>query len=259
MSDQTPVGSIARAHEVLSALTGSPFGRSLAEVIALTDFSKTTAHRTLQSLIDVNYVFQDPTNRRYFLGSALGRLARCGNQTDIATLAGRAMTRLAERTGDTIFLGVREGAEVVCVRVELGEYPIRTLSQTLGDRLPIGVGSTGQALFAASSPTERSAILRANANWVRDYNYTPDMVEDLVRDFDTRGYALNQGIAVPQMIGVGLPVVAGNGRAIAAIGVGAIDTRMTPDRIEDCVVPAMKEEIGRLVERLDVLEAEGLF
>ena len=149
-------GSIARASAVLAALADERDGASLSLVIARTEFTKTTAHRTLQSLLDVEYVYQDPETRRYHLGSALGRLARQAGRSDVSAIAGRSMRRLADASEDTVFLSIPEGSEAICVRVELGAFPIRTLSLEVGDRVPLGVGATGQALYAATSQAETS-------------------------------------------------------------------------------------------------------
>lgn len=258
MNAQTPVGSIARAHRVFSTMSKAPLGLSFTEIMASTDFTRTTTHRVLSSLQDVHYVYQDPGTRKYHLGSALAKLARTASQSDLAALAQRSMHRLADASQDTVFLSAPEGAASICVRRELGAFPIRTLTLEAGDRTPIGVGATGQALYAMMSEAPRKAAAQANAGWMTEYNFTPELAEECCADFHHRGYALNASRVIPGMSAVGLPILTDNGRLIAAIGLGAINERMTLERIENDLVPLLREEVSRLSARFSLLEKEGL-
>lgn len=258
MEQDAPVGSIARAQKVLSALSESPLGASLTEIMARTEFRKTTTHRVLASLQDVHYVFQDPDTRKYHLGSALAKLARTANLSDLASLGRRSMRRLADRTDDTIFLAAPEGAVSICVRRELGAFPIRTLTIDTGDRVPLGVGATAQALYAVMPDSTRLAAVQANKAWMADMNFTPELAEDRYRDFHARGYALNPSTVIPGMSAIGLPIITATGRVVAALGIGAINDRMSMTRIENDLLPALREEVATLTEKTSLLEKEGL-
>lgn len=258
MNAETPVGSIARAQSVLAALAAMPLGATFTEILARTDFTKTTTHRVLASLMEVNYVYQDPDSRKYHLGHALAALARIANRSDLAALARRSMRRLADASADTIFLSAPEGAVSICVCRELGAFPIRTLTLDAGDRVPLGVGATGQALYAATARPKRIAAARANIAWMAEYNYTPDRAEALAGDFQTRGYALNPSIPVPGMSAVALPLVTRSGRLVAAIGIGAINDRMSQDRIDGELLPLLRGEVAVLSDKFTELEQDNL-
>ncbi len=259
MNAEAPVGSIARAQVVLAALARMPLGASLTQIMAETEFTKTTTHRVLASLQDVHYVYQDPDSRKYFLGSALAALARSANRSDIAALARRNLRRIADASQDTVFLSVPEGAVSICVCRELGAFPIRTLTLDAGDRVPLGVGASGQAMYAVTPVAKRTAGARAHADWMADYNYTPERLEALAEDFHARGYALNPSIPVPGMSAVALPVITRKGTLGAAVGIGAINDRMSETRIDADLVPLLRSEVARLSDKLSELEREGLF
>lgn len=258
MNVQTPVGSIARAHAVLDAMSAMPDGSSFTQIMASTDFSRTTTHRVLSSLQDVRYVYQDPETRRYHMGSALARLARRSNQSDLAAFCGRSVRRVALESEDTVFLSAPEGVASLCVMRELGAFPIRTLTLEPGDRSPVGVGATGQALFASMPENARDAALKVNANWMAEFNMTPELAEACYADFCVRGYALNASFVIPGMSAVALPVLGRNERAIVAIGIGAINERMGMNRIEDELLPLLRREVAVLTSRFETLDAEGL-
>jgi DNA-binding IclR family transcriptional regulator len=258
MNAETPVGSIARAQIVLNALSRCPLGSSLTEIMAVTEFTKTTTHRVLTSLLDVHYVYQDPATRKYHLGSALAKLARTANRSDIAAISRCSLRRIADACEDTIFLSAPEGAASICVCRELGAFPIRTLTLDAGDRVPLGVGATGQALYAATPPGKRRAAARANLAWMAEYNYSPEIVEDLAADFDRRGYALNPSIPVPGMSAVALPIVTRGDTLVAAIGIGAVNDRMSRSRIEEELLPLLHKEVAALSASFSELEQEML-
>ncbi|MBR9862655.1 MAG: IclR family transcriptional regulator [Rhodobacteraceae bacterium] len=258
MTTEAPVGSIARARNVLGALASQPLGASLTEIMAQTEFTKTTTHRVLASLQAVNYVYQDPDTRKYHLGHALASLARMANRSDLAALAKRSMRRIADACEDTVFLSAPEGAASICVCRELGAFPIRVLTLDAGSRVPLGVGASGQALYAVTDKPKRRAAAKANVAWMAEYNYTPEKVEALAKDFHKRGYALNPSIPVPGMSAVGLPIVTRSGRICAAFGIGAINERMSTARIEGELIPLLRREVEVLSDKFTILDQEGL-
>ncbi len=240
------VGSIARAARVLEVLASAPAGCGLSELIERTAFTKTTAHRVLASLREVRYVSQDPETRVYSFGIELAALAHYADQTNLGSLAERGMNRLADLTGDTIFLSVPEGAASVCVARKVGSFPIRTLTLDRGDRRPLGIGAGSLALYCAMPAGRRAAIGRVNANWLLEYRSSPAALEALEAETEDRGYALNSGGVVPGMSAVGLPIITASGRLVAAIAIGAINDRMTQERIETVLIPALRNEANRL-------------
>jgi DNA-binding IclR family transcriptional regulator len=59
------------------------------------------------------------------------------------------------------------------------------------------------------------------------------------------------------MSAAGLPVVTRTGHLVAALAVGAINERMTEERLTQVVLPALKEEAARLTDRLSDREDGG--
>ncbi len=244
-------GSIARAARVLDALASMPEGASLGDIVARTKFSKTTTFRILASLQDVHYVVQDPQNCRYRIGLKFMGIAQSAGRTSIAALADRAMGRLAELSQDTVFLSVPEGAASVCVARKLGSFPIQTLTLDVGDRRPLGVGGGALALYCSLSRSERAAVNRVNQSWLSEYGFTAAFLEAQCAAFPENGYAINDGRVVPGMSAVAVPVLAPNGRPVAAFAIGAIGERMGTERVQSLLLPALRDEAVQLAEKLD--------
>ncbi|MGR3661785.1 MAG: IclR family transcriptional regulator [Paracoccaceae bacterium] len=257
MQTDTTVGSIARAARVLAAMAEFPAGASLSDLIARTDFTKSTTHRVLASLQDVHFVAQDPGNKKYHFGRDLAGLARRANLTDLASVAQRSMRRLADLSEDTVFLSIPEGAASICIHRELGAFPIRALTLEIGSRHPLGVGANAQALLSAMPDRARKAANRINASWFGEFGVDLQCVRDLHRDTIERGYALNPGRIIPGMAAVSLPIITQQGRLVAALAIGAVTDRMSLERIETTLVPALRREVENVSARFDLLETEG--
>ena len=249
-ADLSATGSIARAAAILTALSDAPDGETLTVLVNRTGFSKTTTHRVLASLQAVNFVFQDPLNRRYRLGGKLARIGWRAEGLDLAAMAERGMKRLAALTEDTVFLSMPEGSASLCVAREVGAFPIKTLTLERGDRRPLGVGAGALALYSAMPDARRIATNKANRHWLAEYGADKYRLETLRDDTLKRGYALNRGGIVRGMNAIGLPVTTRGGRLVAALAIGAIDDRTTPERIETILLPALREEANRLSDSL---------
>lgn len=251
------VGSIARAAQVLDVLADHPDGAALTEIAGCTALTKSSAHRVLSALQSVEFVTQDPESRAYRLAGRLGELSRRAGMIDVEAEARRGMARLAEATGDTVFLSMPEGPAAVCVARTVGAYPIRTLTLDRGDRRPLGVGAGALALYAAMPAQMRQRICGVNAAWLHEYGFDFKALERFKAEADRRGYAWNGGNVVAAMSAVGLPMVTRKGRLIAALAVGAINERMTDQRLEAVVLPALRAEAARLTKRLSDREEWG--
>lgn len=258
MSDPA-VKMIDRIVTILRLLgSGDDRGVPLAEVCLATALQKTTAHRVLRALCDTGLVFQDVVTRNYRLGAAAADLARSAVGQDISGAARPSLVRLATKTGDTAFASIHEGAAAICVAREVGDFPIRTLTLSVGDRRPLGVGAGSLALLAALGDDVIENVLERNKVWLRDFHgFNAAEIRARVARTRSEGFALNKGGIVPGMSGIGVAVVDKAGVPVTAISIAAINDRMSESRIADIVAALQAESrvIGNVL-RTSKLAAE---
>ena len=60
-----------------------------------------------------------------------------------------ALARIADATGDTVFLTQRSGLDAVCLDRREGTFPIKTFTLEVGMRRPLGVGTGSLAILSA--------------------------------------------------------------------------------------------------------------
>jgi DNA-binding IclR family transcriptional regulator len=230
------IQSIERADAILRALAaGGGAGRRLVDVAAETGLQKSTAHRILNTLIATGLVEQDADSGLFHLGLRLFALGvAAANRYGLVELAGDALRRLAERTGDTVYLSVRSGAEAVCVDRVTGSYPIKTLTLHPGDRRPLGVGAGSLAMLAWLPDDEVRRVIEANAARLAQHvNFDEATLLQLVATSRRDGYAFNDRMLIPGMSAIGVPILDTSDRPVAALSVAAIDGRMHRGRRTD--------------------------
>lgn len=251
MEGDVTVKSVRRAVQLIKLLgQRATEGWRLSDIAPAADLGKATTHRLLAALTDSGFAYQNPDTRRYYLGYEIVRLGSLATRFDVAELARPALLRLARETGDTVFLSVREGLDALCLERHVGDFPIKTLTLTVGDRRPLGVGAGSLALLAFLPDEEIAEVIASNAPRLEGYpGFAPPELRRLAVEARAQGYAFNDGRIVSAMCAVGVPVLDLRGRIAAAISVAAIRERMEPERIA-WIAGLLHREARHLRDRL---------
>ncbi len=247
------VQSLERAVAILHTLADRHRqGARLADVSSATGLSRSTAHRLLSTLVSLGLAEQDRASACYYPGLVLlGLGAAAANRHNLAELAAPFAQRLADRTGDTVYVAVRSGSLAVCVdRVE-GAFPIKILTWNVGDRRPMGVSASGLAMLSALPDDEVSRIVEANVTRIEALTgHDRAGVLSLVAQTRRAGYALNAGYSARGMAAVAVPIRGARGEPLASLCVAALESRLEPQRCAT-VVRWLNEEAEQLQARLN--------
>ncbi|MFD1380093.1 IclR family transcriptional regulator [Fodinicurvata halophila] len=229
---------------------GGSDGCRLSDIAERTGLGKTTTHRLLSALVAVGFVERGPSSRLYRLGFGLFSLGMAARRFDVIELARPALQRLAERTGDTVFLSVRAGDEALCIDRATGSYPIKTLTLNVGDRRPLGVGAGSLALLAFLEDSQVERLLAANAAARRPYGaFDDESLWGMIVRARQQGHTFNDGRIVNAMNALGVPVHDGEGDVVAALSIAAIRERMSAERVDE-LQALLKEESAALSQQI---------
>jgi DNA-binding IclR family transcriptional regulator len=237
-SDTNSAQKVCRLLRVLS----TPQALRLTDIVAGSGVNKATTLRLLETLIGEGFVRRDAATKRYSLGDEALLLGIAMQGRDhIRERARPSLVRLAALSGDTLLLSTRHGLESVCVDREFGSYPIRANYLDLGSRRPLGAGAGSLALLAWLPDDEIEAILGLLAPVFRQRypKITRELLKSEIALARQRGYTLLLDVVVEQMGGIGVPVLGGDGKPVAAISIAALNQRITP-RLP-ALVPALKK------------------
>ncbi len=222
-------------------------GTRLIDLARQTGLERPTVHRLLKGLMKEGLVDQQASTRRYHLGQLVFELGLAAvPQFDLRQLCEPAMLRIAERTGDTVFLSARSGNDVVCLDRKEGSFPIKTLTVDVGNRRPLGVGAGGGALLMALPDKEIDKILAASSRQLSRYvDLKVQDVRAIIKRARELGYMFNDRQVTPGAMSIGLPITVPHGSPIAAISIGAISARMTAARRQE-LVTVLRREVKEL-------------
>jgi DNA-binding IclR family transcriptional regulator len=230
--------SVQRAFAVLRALATTQItGGRVTHIAKAIGLTQATTHRLLQSLVAERMVEQDTDTKLYRLSIDFFALAaQAGNSMDLRSLCRPSMLRLCASLGDTIFLLVRSGFDAVCLDRSEGPFPIRSFTGDIGGRVALGMGQGGLAILAFLPAAEREEVIRYNLPRVREYGvYDEVYLRTEIERVRELGYAGRNTHLLDGMAGVGVPVLDREGRAVAALSVGTLSSRLTPDRLPTVV------------------------
>lgn len=238
--------TLRRGLAVLAALRdhGAGGGLSVTDIARLTALQRPTIYRLLAALLDAGLVLPVPGTKKYQAQLAAQAELTAPDPRVSQTLP--ILRRLAQRTGDAVFLVVREGDESVSLHREIGSYPVQILATFAGKRQPLGVGSGGMALLAALPDMVAHAIVERNSALLDEYGgMTPHEMHRLIENTRARGYSVVGNHAVRGALGVGCSLLDAHGAPLMAISVTAIIDRMPAPRQRE-IAGWIRAELARL-------------
>jgi DNA-binding IclR family transcriptional regulator len=202
------IGVLDKAMAVLEAVAKEPCG--LAELCTRTGLPRATAHRLAVGL-EVHRLLRRGSDGRWRPGAALAELA--GGAVDpLLDAAGSVLPRLRDRTGESVQLYRRDGAQRICISTAEPPSGLRD-TVPVGARLPMSAGSGAKVLAAWADPATQRTLLA-------DAVYGERALLEVRR----RGWAQSVGEREPGVASVSAPVRDGSGAVVAAVSVsGPID------------------------------------
>jgi IclR family transcriptional regulator, acetate operon repressor len=232
--EDSPSGSSAlqKGFALLEYLIAADRAMTLAELVEGMDMPKATVHRLLINLEAAQLLKRDLTGKRYVPGDRLTRFSLqavvfSARMSPVLAI----LERLVSEIGESINLGVLDGARVAYVQRVECNWPLRT-HLGAGSRVPLHCTATGK-LFLALMPTARRAAL---LDEIELRAYAPNTITDrrrLERELagirDQR-LALNNEEFMVGAIGLSVPLIGIDGEMIAGLALHAPVARLSVDK-----------------------------
>jgi DNA-binding IclR family transcriptional regulator len=188
---------------------------------------KATASRLAATLALRGLVERDPATDRYRIGYGLVRLAGAATTgLDLVRLARPVLEDLAERTRETVNLGVLSADQLVYVDQVAGTRAIVTVNW-VGRRTPLHCTSNGKVLLAFMDDAERDRFLTRPLERLTEHTIVdPDVLRTQLVEVRRRGYAQTMEELEEGLNAVAAPVRRGDGTVTAALSVSGPAFRM---------------------------------
>jgi DNA-binding IclR family transcriptional regulator len=190
---------------------------------------KATASRLAATLASTGVLERDAATDRYSLGYGLIRLASAATAgMDVLASARPLMEELAERSGETVTLGVRSGDAVIYLGQSSATRSIVSLNW-VGQRTPMHASASGKVLLAFMDDVERGRLLRRHLERLTPRTIVDrDALEQELTDVRRRGYAQIVEELEPGLNAVAVPVRGSGDVVLGALSVSGPAFRVRP-------------------------------
>lgn len=218
---------VGRALDVLEALRDAQRPLSLQEISRHLGIVKSSGFRLLRTLEQRGYVERVDGDGRYHLGLEFMTFVRGpAAHRPLLDLARPHMQRLLQRFGETVNLGVLQGADVLYLEMLESPHPFR-MTARVGSRAPVHASALGKAIAAHLPDGELLAILQARSlEALTPHTITSAVAwrRELART-RARGYAEDNGETEPDASCLAAPIF-GAGGVVAAISLSGPTSRI---------------------------------
>lgn len=218
------------ALRILLALEAND-GRLISELAGELAIQRTALHRIVSTLHRRALIIRDRSDR-YWLGPGLVQLARRVPH-ELVAIADATMRALAQRSGETVILAVREADEAVIVAAHSGHRGPLRVEYQVGFRQPLARGASSLAILASS---DAESIRRL----------APRDLTAVLAEVREKGYARTEGHIRPHMVGLAAPVFA-HSSVVGSLAVIAPSVRA--ERLDD-VLGELLESAADLGDRV---------
>ncbi|MDQ3857505.1 MAG: IclR family transcriptional regulator [Actinomycetota bacterium] len=243
MGETAGTQAIERAADLLVRVveSGDPVG--IGELAATSGLPKSTTSRLVGALERQGLVERDGQRGRLRPGPVLLRYAHRADAT-LVDLADDALRRLAQRSAETVNLGV-PAYEAVEHLAQRDSRHFVGVGNWIGRRVPLHATANGKIFLAYGAARIPAHLDRLASETVTDRA----RLERELADVRARGYATAVDELEDGLAAVAAPVFGSDGAVVAALSVSAPSVRLTSEQM-DAVIPYLQEESDALSARL---------
>jgi DNA-binding IclR family transcriptional regulator len=242
--------TLSKGLAILENLAAARGGKGVSDLARDLGLTKSNAFRLLQTLSALGFVRQEPdkTYRATLKTWQVGRAVV--ENLNLRQVATPLMQYLWTETGETIYLAVREGLNVVYIDKLESRKPIRSWNP-VGGSAPIHATGTGKAMLAADYGRLRPLL---PGNLTRYTDETLTSLTDLDRDIEAtraRGFAVDRGEFRERIYSIGAAILLPDGSLAGAMGVSVPDVNLAEggaDRIGALVTHAARAVSEKLAQ-----------
>jgi len=252
--DRQVVTSVLRALQLLECFSHEQPELSLAEFSRLSGLSKTTVHRLLATLEHAGWIERLPGGEYRLTLKAFEIGTVVTDAIDLRAEAAPALAELVAEFGETAFLSIVDGGRCVCLERLDGNQPIKILALDVGKSLPLSVGGAPMALLAFNEETLLPKVLASGLPRLTERSVTSEAeLRERLAEIRWQGYAMSEEDVTEGICAIGVPILDGEGKAVAAISLAGLAERFKSPRRERMAQRAI-EVCDRVSQRIKYME-----
>jgi IclR family transcriptional regulator, positive regulator for flagellar biogenesis len=214
------------------------------ELARMTGIPRPSVTRLAATLVAHRWLQPEPSGERYMLGAGVVSLAQVFLAgLDVRAAARGPMQALAERTGGSVYLAVRDGLEMVLVEACRARSTMLTARLDVGSRVPLPNSALGRAYLGALDASTRAQLLDslrlARGN---DWRSLEPGLQRALRGHARTGLCLSVGEFHREINSVSVALVGPRGE-VMSFNCGGPAFVFTEERLQTEVAPALAEMV----------------
>lgn len=227
------VQSVDRALSILEEVATATEPVPLGQLTALLDIDPSSAFRLANTLKRRGFLANPNGRKTYVLGPSIWRLSRKYDWSGmLISVSHPHVKRLAELTGETSHLVVREGRQAYFIDHHASTKQTLIVSRQTGELMPLYCTAHGKALLADFSLGQLTALLGAGPL----ERHTPRTIVSIAQlatacaEIRSKRYAVDDAEYVDEVRCMAAPIRDRDGLVVASIGISAPATRLPKGR-----------------------------
>lgn len=257
------VRTIGRALDLLLAFSPADRDLSARELGQRVGLHRSTAHRLATYLAARGFLRQDPATLGFRLGRRLVELGSLAvRQSDVRNTARPHLEALARLTGESVFLGVRDGDEAMHLDVVESSRPGFVLTVQPGRRVPLHSSASGKVLLAWLPRAEVEQVVEATGlpRFTAGTLTARDTLLANLEVIRAQGYGLDGEETQEGAVGIAAPIFDGSDAVVASLSlagppariVGQMELLVREVRAAAAAISAELGSAGLPFQRVDV-------
>lgn len=183
------------------------------------NISKTAAFRLAVTLTDRGFLLKDAKTKMYHPGPVMFQIVNRFNSPDIVEISKPYMQKLAEETGESIYLSIRSGNKFMYLDGIESKHVLKVASP-IGEEIDLYFGAAGKIHMSHMSQKDLDTYFK-RTSFEKFTLSTPD-IESLKNQLDeirAKGYAWSFGERIHDFGGVAAPIWGGAQEPIAVLAI----------------------------------------
>ena len=241
--ERAKLNAVGKALSIIDTIHRANSSLSLKELAERLGMNKSTIHHLVSTLAEHGFLSQEPSTRRYKIGLHLVEVAQDYlSHSEVRVAARPFLERLARDFGETVHLAVLEGNDLVL----LDKAVLLSQGGLSGDSLieicACPHSTAAGKVLLAQDPWERAEEILSRYGLTAPTRYT---ITDWGQLREELAQVKRQGVAFDfqehelGMHSVAAPVFCRDGRCVGALGIAGPLTRLTMERLENALKPAV--------------------
>jgi len=213
--------AIKRVIQILQSFSAGSPELGVTDISAKLGLAKSVVHNDLAALVEGNFLARNEKNGKYVLGSETIRLGQVFlGHSSLRRIAFPIIERVSVTLDMTAFLSGWVNSKAYCIELFNSPRPLRVkVTLNIGQEVSFNAGAAGKTLLGFLPDEDREEILKTYV----PIRYTRKTITDVsklrkqLERIQENGYGISIGEFDLDVGAIGVPIFAGDGRAVASL------------------------------------------